>query len=457
VSVDRSRLPAPGPDPPFRFPRGTTSRLASGLTLRTVEHRDVPVLVLALTLPAGSAHDPGQRPGLAALTADLADEGSGDLDAIGIHEALARIGAQLDTETGYDTTRLTLTTLSRFHREAVGLLADIAFRPSLTEADFARVRDLRCHRLVQLGDVPAALAERSFATHVFAGHPYGHLPIGTAPALRAASADEARAFHAARYRPERATLVAVGAVTHEEIAGAADEAIARLGAARATAAAAWEEVPDPPPASGLRLVLVDRPGAPQSELRVGHAAARRSTPDYHALVVLNAILGGQFVSRLNLKLREEKGYTYGVRSAFDWRRGPGPFIVQTSVQTDATAAAAAEILREIEEVATVRPPAAHELELARASLTRGYARSFETAEQIARAIVQLVVHELPDDHFDEFVPKVRAVDAGAVVDAARRHLRPAGAHVVVVGDRARVEPALGELGAVERIADEPRM
>lgn len=457
MSVDRSRLPAPGPEPPFRFPRGTTSRLPSGLTLRSVEHRDVPVLVLALVLPAGSAYDPDDRAGLAALAADLVDEGSGDLDAIGIHEALARLGARLDTETGYDTTRLTLTTLSRFHRQAVRLLADIAFRPLLTEADFARVRDLRCHRLVQLGDVPAALAERSFATHVYAGHPYGHLPIGTGPALRATAADEVRRFHAARYRPERATLVAVGAVTHEEVARAADEALEGLGDGESPGGAAWEDIPDPPRASGLRLVLVDRPGAPQSELRVGHAAARRATPDYHALVVLNAILGGQFVSRLNLKLREEKGYTYGVRSALDWRRGAGPFIVQTGVQTDATAAAASEILREMAEIATVRPPTPRELELARASLTRGYARNFETAEQIARAIVQLVVHDLPDDHFDEFVGEVRAVDAEAVVDAARRYLRPADAHVVVVGDRARVEPALVELGAVERIADEGRM
>lgn len=457
MSVDRSRLPAPGPEPPFRFPRGATSRLASGLTLRSVERRDVPVLVLALVLPAGSAHDPEDRAGLGALTADLVDEGTGDLDAIGIHEALARLGAQLDTEAGYDATRLTLITLSRFHREAVRLLAAIAFRPSLAEADFARVRDLRCHRLVQLGDVPAALAERAFAAHVYAGHPYGHLPIGTAPALKAASADEARRFHAERYRPGRATLVAVGAVAHEEIAEAAEEALAGLETGPPAARPVWDAIADPPDASGLRLVLVDRPGAPQSELRIGHAAARRATPDYHALVVLNAILGGQFVSRLNLTLREEKGYTYGVRSALDWRRGAGPFIVQTSVQTDATAAAAAEILREMEEIATVRPPTWRELELARASLTRGYARNFETAEQIARAIVQLVVHELPDDTFDEFVEKVRGVGAEAVVDAARRHLRPAHAHVIVVGDRSRVEPALAGLDAVEWIADEARM
>lgn len=457
MSVDRSRLPAPGPEPAFRFPRGTTSRLASGLTLRSVEHRDVPVLVLALVLPAGSVHDPDGRAGLGALTADLVDEGTGDLDAIGIHEALARLGAQLETEAGYDATRLTLITLARFHREAVRLLAAIAFRPSLTEADFVRVRDLRCHRLVQLGDMPSALAERSFAAHVYAGHPYGHLPIGTAPALQSTSADEVRRFHAARYRPERATLVAVGAVGHEEIAGAAEDALAGLEPAQPAAGPVWEAIADPPAARGLRLVLVDRPGAPQSELRVGHAAAPRATPDYHALVVLNAILGGQFVSRLNLTLREEKGYTYGVRSALDWRRGAGPFIVQTSVQTDATAAAAAEILREMAEIATVRPPTARELDLARASLTRGYARNFETAEQIARAIVQLVVHELPDDTFDEFVEKVRAVDAAAVVDAARRHLRPADAHVVVVGDRGRVEPALAGLDAAERIADEARL
>jgi predicted Zn-dependent peptidase len=209
----------------------------------------------------------------------------------------------------------------------------------------------------------------------------------------------------------------------------------------------FPDVPSPPAGEGgRRLVLVHRPEAPQSELRVGHVAVARSTPDYHALVVLNALLGGQFVSRINLNLREEKGLTYGARSSFDWRRAPGPFVVQTSVQTDATAVAVGEILRELADVGGDRPPTEGELALAKASLTRGFARNFETAEQVARALAQLSVYDLPPTWFDEFVGRVQAVDGAAVIDAARRHLRPAAALVSIVGDRARTERDLDALG-----------
>ena len=150
----------------------------------------------------------------------------------------------------------------------------------------------------------------------------------------------------------------------------------------------------PPLVPDRRLAIVARPGAAQSELRIGHVCASRDTPDYHALVLLNMILGGQFVSRVNLNLRQEKGYTYGVRTGFDLRRGIGPFVLQTSVQTDVTADAIREALTEIEDIRGSRPATADELALARASVTRGYPRGFETAQQVARSVSQLALHEL---------------------------------------------------------------
>jgi predicted Zn-dependent peptidase len=179
---------------------------------------------------------------------------------------------------------------------------------------------------------------------------------------------------------------------------------------------------------------------------VGRVAAPRLTPDNHALVVLNAILGGQFVSRINLNLREDKGYTYGARSGFEFRRGAGPFVVAASVQTDATGAAVREMLSELDGIRGSRPPDARELERAKAALTRGYARGFETAEQLARAVTNLVVYGLPDDHYDRFVEQTEAVDGDAVLRGARTWLDPDDMVVVVVGDRDAVEPALAGLG-----------
>ena len=202
-------------------------------------------------------------------------------------------------------------------------------------------------------------------------------------------------------------------------------------------------------AEGPRLAVLHRAGAAQSELRIGHVAVPRSTPDFHALLVLNLILGGQFVSRINMNLRGDKGYTYGVRTAFDFRRGPGPFVLQASVQLDATAAAAAEALREIDEIRGARPVTAAELETGRAALTRGYPRSFETAEQISRSAAQLALYDLPDDYYTTFVPRVLALDPEAITAAAARHLDPSRLVAVIVGDRDRIGDSLSSLGLGE--------
>jgi predicted Zn-dependent peptidase len=210
-----------------------------------------------------------------------------------------------------------------------------------------------------------------------------------------------------------------------------------------------------PPASRGRALVVPRPGAPQSDLRIGHVAASRDTPDYHALLLWNAVLGGQFVSRLNLNLRQQKGYTYGVRSGFDFRRGRGPFSVHTSVQTAVTADAASEVVREIAEQCDGHPVTADELARAKAAVGLGYPRSFETAQQVARAAAQLALHGLADDHFEQFVPRLDRVDLDALASAATRHVRPESLVTVVVGDPDEVSAQFAARGvAVETAAAE---
>jgi len=210
---------------------------------------------------------------------------------------------------------------------------------------------------------------------------------------------------------------------------------------------------DPAPAPS-RLLLVDRPGSAQSELRIGHVGVSRRTPDYHALLLVNLVLGGQFVSRLNMNLREHKGYTYGARSWFEFRLGRGPFQMSASVQTDVTADAIREALGEVSAMRGDRPVTVDELETARAALTRGYPRNFETADQVARSVAQLALYELPDDYFATFVPRVEALGLDAIHDAAVRHLHPDRLVTLVVGDKARVEETLGglSLGAPALIA-----
>jgi len=445
--VDRSRLPVPGTSPSYRFPEVRKVRLPNGLCVWTVEHRSVPVVTLVLLVGVGSAADPAARPGLASLTGDMLDEGAGDRSALEVHDALARIGASFDTEVGPDATLLTLTTLDRFRQRGLRLLADLVLRPRFDPDEFERVRQLRANRLRQLRDLPPALADRAFASLLYGSHPYGHLAIGSEDALQQIALEDVRQYHRRAYRPSAITLVAVGDASHEQLLADASEAFGHWPESDPdpTIAEALARALQPPAAAPARLALVDRPGAAQSELRLGHVAVPRSTPDYHALVLLNMVLGGQFVSRINMNLREGKGFTYGARTSFDFRRGPGPFQLQVSVQTAATAQAIHESFDEIAAIRGPRPVSSDELALGVAALTRGYARNFETAEQIARAATQIALYDLPDDYFAEFVPRVERVTADDVTRVSAQHLDPSRLTTLVVGDYDTIANDLGRL------------
>lgn len=450
--ADRRTLPTPRPRGVFRFPTVHRRALSNGLDVRVIPHRHVPVFAAVLLVPSGTAADPPDRWGLAAFTADLLDEGSGGRSALEISDLLARYGADLDVDVGPDAVVLSLTTLTRFMTPSLELLAEMAMAPNLAEADIERVRRLRLERLRQLRDHAPAVAERAFMRVLYRDHPYGHLGLGSEEALAATTAGDLRAFHAGAFVPSGATLILAGDASADELLAVAAESFG-----------AWEtplSVPavnrlagltPTPLVSSHRLAIVPRPAAAQSELRIGHVCASRDTPDYHALMLLNTVLGGQFVSRVNMNLRQDKGYTYGVRTGFDLRRGLGPFALQTSVGTEVTTAAIREALRELEEVRGARPVSGEELELARASVTLGYPRGFETAQQVARGVSSLALHGLPDTYFEEFIPRVEAVTLDDLSRVAAQYLDPARMVTVVVGDYDRVAPGLATLNLGEPV------
>ncbi len=449
MAVDRTHLPQPGAPPPFRFPAIVRHRLPNGLELRTVEHPNAPVLAAVLLVRGGLGADPPSREGLAALTADLTDEGIGALSAIEVSDALARIGADYDLDVGADSISIAIVALSRFADRAVNLVAGIATRPSLREDDFTRVRRQRLARLTQLKTVPTALAESAFDRALYGSHPYGHLAIGSSSTLGALDLAAVQRFHASVFRPSRSTLVMVGSFTHSEMYALAEREFGGWTSSDGVDDVQVAADIAPPTTPTTRWAIIPREAAAQSELRIGQLTARRTTPDYSALLVMNAILGGQFISRVNLKLREEKGFTYGAFTGFDWRRGPAPFSLEASVHTASTAEAVTDSLRELEAIRGERPPTAEEMALAKASLTLGYPRGFETAEQVARSVASLALYELPDTYFEEFVPKVNAITADDVVRVANRYIDPQQLSTVIVGDHAAIGASLDALGVGE--------
>ena len=447
MSVDRSRLPAPGPDRPFHFPRIVKRTLSNGLELRAVRHSAVPIVSIVLLVPGGSSVDPADNYGLVSMTAGLLDEGSKGQSALEIADRIARIGGDLDIEAGMDAVVVSCQALDRFFDDGLRLVKEIVTEPNLATDDFNRIRNLRLERLKQLKDHASAVADRAFARVVYGAHPYGHLALGSEASVTAMTPDHVKAMHAVMFSPSGSTLVIAGDRPEEELL---DTATKMFDAWRSTASTLAIDraaaLAVPPARPDTRLAVVDRPGAAQSELRIGHACAPRSTPDYHTLLILNAILGGDFVSRLNSNLRESKGYTYGVRTAFNLRRGIGPFVMHTSVGTDVTGPAVREALHEIRAVAADTPATADEVAIAFASLSKGYPRGFETAGQVARSVAQLALHNLPDTYFEEFVPRLAQVTAADVSAAAQQYLPPAKMTTVIVGDLDKIHGSLPDLG-----------
>ena len=441
-------MPAVGAPDAVQFPHVSRHALDNGLRVWSINDAALPVASAALVVNAGSADDPSDRPGLVSLTSDLLDEGAGGLDAIELSEALARLGSRLAIEITPDVTAISIGALDRHFGETLDLLADVVIRPHFRQADFERVRDLRLNRLKQLTQSAGTVADRAFAGTVFGAHPYGHGTMGTSRALEAMILDDARSTWARLFHPSTATLVVTGGVTADEV----------MQAVKASSLGQWAGQPaEPGQSSAVRtapgvaltssvIALVNRPGAPQSELRVGHLGPPRNTPDYHALVTLNAVLGGQFTSRLNRNLRETRAITYGARSSFDMQRAAGSFVSDTSVQADATAIAVREILAECRAIREFGAVPGEELALAQESLTRGYVRHFETAGQLTRALVEIATYDLPQDTYDRFVPAITDVGPDDVARAGSERLHPDASAVVVVGDAALCRPSLEALG-----------
>ena len=445
--VDRTQLPVPGEDRPFHFPRIVKRQLANGLELRAVTHRAVPVASIALLVRGGSSVDPPAAHGLVSITAGLIDEGSRGQSALEIADRVARIAGDLDIDIGMDAVLIGMTTLDRFLDTGLTLVHEMVTEPNLANDDFNRLRNLRLERLRQMKDHAGAMAERAFARVLYRDHPYGHLSLGSEAALNAMTVDETRALHAALFTPEAATLVIVGDRPEQELLDCAEAIFGTWRAAATTVPINRDGALVPPPAQPeLFLATVARPGAAQSELRIGHVCAARSTPDYHVLLILNTILCGDFVSRLNSNLREEKGFTYGVRTGFNLRRGLGPFVMQTSVGTEVTGPALREAWKEIRDIATTRPATDHEVAQAFAAVSKGYPRGFETAGQVARSVAQLALHGLPDLYFEEFVPRLAHVSADDVTRAAQQYLDASKMTTVIVGDLDKIAASLPDLG-----------
>ena len=447
-SADRSRLPEPGTAPEVRFPEFQRFTLANGLRVILAERHAVPMVRLDLVLDAGYATDQGGIPGTAELAMALLDEGTARRSALQISEELALLGASLGTGSDLDASYVSLSTLKDKLDAALDIYADVILNPSFPEADFQRLLKLQLAQIQQEKSSPFTMALRVVPGLLYGpGHAYSNPLTGSGyedSLTRLTRADMA-AFHRTWFKPGHATLVVVGDTSAAEMRPKLEKLFQAWPAGDIPAKNIAAVAPRPRPA----VYLIDKPGSPQSVVIAGQLAPSAADPDRIALETVNFILGGDFVSRLNMNIREEKHWSYGAGSFLGGARGQQPFIAYAPVQADKTRETIEEIRKELTGILGAKPITRDEFENAKKSQTLQLPGQWETMAAVEGSLVEMVRFGLPDDYYAQYPGKVLGLKIEDLERAARKAIRPESVAWVVVGDRALVEPGIRALGLGE--------
>jgi len=454
-----AQRPVPGTPRPYEFPPAERTTLANGLRVAWVHMPGRGLVTASVVIRQGAADEPAELGGATVLAARALTEGTELHDAVALIEAAERLGASLHAEAGWDALTAGVDVPAARLSPALELLAEVLRRPTFPGAEVDRLRDERLNDILQARADPRRRAEDAFVAAAYAPSSPYHRPVGGfRETVEGLDRDSVAAVYASLLEPASAALVVAGDLTGVDVPVLAGSLFGDLRApARpdggATPAPATS-IDDRPLHPDRRITVHHRPGSVQTEIRIGHRGLPRRHPDFHAVQVMSSILGGLFNSRLNMKLREEKGYTYGAGAGFDMRRASGPFAARAAVNTDATVPAIEDTLAELDRIREGQV-SGDELRAARDYLIGVFPLRFETPGPVAGAIAGLHVHELPDDELRRYRAAIEAVTAEDVLRVAREHIHPESAAVVLVGDHDAFGDALAAagFGPVEVIDD----
>jgi zinc protease len=447
TDVDRKQMPAVGAPPEVRFPRFERASLANGLKIILAERHAIPVVRLSLLLDAGAAADQFAVPGTASLAMTMLDEGTATRTSLQISDELALLGANLGAGSNLDTSFVTLSALKDKLDPSLDIYADVILHPSFPESDFLRVQKLQLAGIQQEKDSPVGMALRVLPKLIFGpGHAYGNPFSGSGYEATVAklTRDELVKFHRTWFKPNHATLVVVGDTTLAELKPKLDKLFR-----------GWEGGPVPQKniaAVGLKksaVFILDKPDAPQSFILAGYAAPSSADPDNIAIEAMNQVLGGDFISRINMNLRENKHWSYGAQSFLPDARGQRPFIVFAPVQADKTKESIAEIAGELEGILDKKPVTPDEFNNVKTNMVLQLPGRWETMAAVQGSLSEMVQYGLPDDYFQKYPARVRQLTLDDVAKAAKKTVHPENVQWVVVGDRAKIEPKIRELGFTE--------
>lgn len=438
---DRSSLPEPGPRPVWAPPEPTTFRLGNGIRVWHIERGSVPLCSLELIFPRGSATDPPAKAGLTELTVDMLDEGAGAYDALSLSEELGKLATDYRADVDVDYVSLSMNLLTQNFEASVALLADIVRRPAFVPAEFERRKEQHLAQALSAESEPSH-ARRVLLYRALFGEGYaGNLPSGTGATLKRIALNDVKAQFSKLIAAEGVEIVVVGSVDKERVERVLEKSFGDW-----TGKASVAVAPVAPPRGKASVHLVPFPGAAQSALGVIRRGPTASSDTYFSEEVYNRSIGGAFISRINLNLREDKGFTYGAFSMFRRFRNAGLYGVFTDVRTDTTRASIDEIFKEFASVCEGRPLTSQERDDAVNGLLLGFPADFESIGDVAGRIATLPIYSRPVDWYKLWPERVQSVTTEAANEVGRRYCDPAEYDIVVAGDRDKVEPAVASLG-----------
>ncbi|MDB4941191.1 MAG: Zinc protease [Labilithrix sp.] len=440
----RQQPPAPEAKITFTAPKVSEATLKNGLRVLVVERHDLPVVAVRFVVTTGAGDVEGARPGALSFLGAMLEQGTKKRTALQISDDFEALGAQHGAWLDWDSGGVSMKVLKDKLEPGLELLADVATNATFPEGEVERLRARRIASIQSEKSSPASIAQNNVAAALFGrAHPYGHSLSGEEADAKKLTRAELVAAYGRLFVPKNSAIVVAGDVTKDAILPQLE---ATFGAWKVGGAALSHKGPRTPgkAATDKRIVLVDKPGA-QSQIQVARAGVPYGVKDREAYVVMNAILGGMFSSRVNLNLREKHGYTYGARSYFAMRHGAGPFLTGASVHAEKTLPSIKEVILEMEGMRT-GGPTDDELALAKESIRMAMPGRFETVDAVAAAVADLVVYDLPLDDYEKRSARIDAVTAADVKRVASETLDPKAMTLVVVGSKQALAPQLGELG-----------
>jgi zinc protease len=435
-----SLRPKPGPARSYQFPQFKDETLSTGVRLITAPVAKLPLVTVLVLVNAGSTSEPRGKEGVAALTAAALLEGTTRFDGAELAEKFEQLGTSLESGADWDSAFLKITVLSNKLEEAAKLLGEAISSPIFPEREVERLKAERLAEILQLETEPRGLADEKFSEFLYDDESrYSRPDEGSTESVSSLTRGDVEQFYRSRYNSGSTTVIIAGDISSKNARKLVIEAFRKW----PSGSSQRQTLSGKARTNRKSTHIVNKPDAPQSELRVGHVGLPRKHPDFFPTLVMNAVLGGLFGSRINLNLREAHGYTYGASSFYDWRRGPGPFVVSTAVESEVTAPALREILMEIDRIRGEKI-SAEELSLARDYLEGVFPIRYETTAAIASALATLAIYDLSSDYYDTYRTNVHNVSEDAVLRAAKSHLHPELLQTVIVGDAATVRDSLSD-------------